>query len=230
MKEKEIQLKQRILDYAEQIGLSDENIEPIVDGTCDIDTYFQEDTRIMWVLKEPYDDFLEDGTPYGGGWDICDILKSDDAWKISSRKPIIYVSYAFFNNIYCWEDMDYIEDCPQMAEVLQRIAYINMSKMPAKTISPQNMSAEYEKWRPILLEQIKLYDPHIIIFGNTFKYFEKDLLNGNYKKDTSNDDLYVYECNGKLFLDAYHPQQRTITKSKYVDDILKAMRKFIKKV
>ena len=229
MKEREKLLQQRIVDYAEQMGLTNDNIEPIVDGAYDINAYFQEDTRIMWILKEPYDEFLEDGTPYGGGWNIAGILDTADAAENKTRKPMIYILYAFFNDIGEWDDMYYIEDAPEMAEVLKRIAYINMSKMPAKTSSNSNMSNEYKIWEPILLEQIELYDPHIIIFGNTFKYFKDRLLNGEYVSDTSNQNLGIYSCNNRLYLDAYHPQQRTITQEEYVNDILFAMRKYVTK-
>ena len=229
MKKKEELLQQCIVDYAEQMGLTNDNVEPIVDGTYDINAYFQEKTRIMWMLKEPYDEFLEDGTPYGGGWSIGGVLSSANSCKTRSWQPIIYILYAFFNNIGKWNDMDDIRDAPEMAEVLKRIAYINMSKMPAKTSSKSNMNNEYKIWEPILLKQIELYDPHIIIFGNTFKYFKDRLLNGEYVSDTSNENLGIYSCNNRLYLDAYHPQQRTITQEEYVNDILFAMRKYMKK-
>lgn len=229
MKKKEELLQQRIIDYAKQMGLTNDNVEPIVDGTYDINAYVQEKTRIMWMLKEPYDDFLEDGTPYGGGWSIGGVLSSADSWKTRSWQPIIYILYAFFNNIGKWNDMDYIRDAPEMAEVLKRIAYVNMSKMPGKTKSNNDMSNEYKIWEPILLDQIELYNPHIIVFGNTFKYFKDRLLIGEYVSDTSNEYLGVYHCNGRLYLDAYHPQQTQITQEKYVNDILFAMRKYIKK-
>lgn len=229
MKKKEELLQQCIVDYAEQMGLTNDNVEPIVDGTYDINAYFQEETRIMWMLKEPYDEFLEDGTPYGGGWSIGGVLSSADSCKNRTRQTIIYILYAFFNNIEEWNDMDDIRDAPEMAEVLKRIAYINMSKMPAKTSSKSNMNNEYKIWEPILLKQIELYDPHIIIFGNTFKYFKDRLLNGEYVSDTSNENLGIYSCNNRLYLDAYHPQQRTIAQKKYGNDILFAMRKYMKK-
>ena len=228
MKKKEELLQQCIVDYAEQMGLTNDNVEPIVDGTYDINAYFQEKTRIMWMLKEPYEEFLEDGTPYGGGWSITNVLAKADSWKTRSWQPIIYILYAFFNNIGKWNDMDDIRDAPEMAEVLKRIAYVNMSKMPAKTSSKSNMNNEYKIWEPILLKQIELYDPHIIIFGNTFKYFKDRLLNGEYVSDTSNENLGIYSCNNRLYLDAYHPQQRTIAQEKYVTDILFAMRKYMK--
>jgi hypothetical protein len=229
MKKKEELLQQCIVDYAEQMGLTNDNVEPIVDGTYDINAYFQEETRIMWMLKEPYDEFLEDGTPYGGGWNMAGILDSAVAAENKTRKPMIYILYAFFNDIGEWDDMYNIEDAPEMAEVLKRIAYINMSKMPAKTSSKSNMNNEYKIWEPILLKQIELYDPHIIIFGNTFKYFKDRLLNGEYVSDTSNENLGIYSCNNRLYLDAYHPQQRTIKQEEYVNDILFAMRKYMKK-
>jgi hypothetical protein len=41
---------------------------PIHDGVADLEGYLASSPRIMWILKEPYDDFNENGEPVGGGW------------------------------------------------------------------------------------------------------------------------------------------------------------------
>jgi hypothetical protein len=72
--------------------------------------------------------------------------------------------------------MDYIRDDLKMAQSLNEPALINVNKMPANSHSNDNDIAEqYEHWKPILFWQLRQYDPHIIIFENTFKYFQEDL-------------------------------------------------------
>ena len=47
-----------------------ENIKPIYDGVCDLEGYLKSEIKVMWMLKEAYDDFDESGMPKGGGWEI----------------------------------------------------------------------------------------------------------------------------------------------------------------
>ena len=66
-----------------------------------------------------------------------------------------------------------------MKEVMSQIAYINLNKMPAnKTSSDDLLEESYKNWKTILMAQIELYKPQVIIFGNTFKFFKDDLLEG----------------------------------------------------
>ncbi len=44
--------------------------EPIIDGIFNIEMYQKEPLRILWILKEPYDDD-------GGGWSFPEELRKD---------------------------------------------------------------------------------------------------------------------------------------------------------
>lgn len=183
----------------------------------------------MWVLKEPYDE-IENGEPQGGGWSIPEnCFVKEDAWKNNTWQPIIYIVYALINDLE-WKGMDYIRDDKSMADVLKQIAYINVSKMPAKTRSQGSMKREYELWKPILHEQIQLYKPDVIIFGNTFDCFKADLIGEETTplKSFEGKTLEVYKMDNVVLLSAYHPLQTVITREKYVTDILSAIREFCK--
>ena len=51
-----------------ELGYDSAKVEPIYDGVVDAEAYLASKPKIMWILKEPYDDFDAKGTPQGGGW------------------------------------------------------------------------------------------------------------------------------------------------------------------
>jgi hypothetical protein len=207
LKKKQIEIQNRIEIFAKENGLSNDIIEPIYDGVYNIDTYLSKSPRIMWILKEPVDE-VENGKPSGGGWMIFDPMIKDHVK--SSKNPtwrrMIYTSYGIINQ-KAWNEMDWIRDDLSMVDILKQIAYINISKMPGNIKSEDNKIKKcYDLWHSILYEQIRVYDPQIIIFGNTFKFFKKDLLDSEVKPIKQvGGYLDVYEGNGALLFDAYHP-------------------------
>ena len=212
LKEKDRILSAKILDFAQKNGLATDDAWPIYDGLYSAEKYLDSPIRLMWVLKEPYDDNV-DGKPVGGDWSITkDLFNEPIKWSYNKTgKMVIYATYGIFNQKK-WSEMDYIYDKPEMANVIQKMSYINLSKMPAYTKSSDSaLWRKYSEWRDITLEQIKLYDPDVIIFGNTLKYFEKDLEKEGiiFEKREYNDLIDIYrKDNQKLIVNTYHPGNR----------------------
>lgn len=216
-------IQNKILNCANKNNLTNENFLPIYDGVYDADKYLASTPRIMWILKEPYDDFTSEGKPTGGDWMIYEAFDNKDAWKNRTWRPMIYATYGILSDSN-YREMDDISDNRDMINVLKQVAYINISKMPAYSKSDDNdIQIKYNIWKPILMEQIALYNPQIIIFGNTFKYFKSDLL-GNKTEPTKRIDgvIHVYEKDGKKLFDVYHPNQKIINHELYIDSIIKS--------
>ena len=57
-----------IQSRAVELGYDPATVEPIYDGVVDTEAYLAAQPKIMWILKEPYDDFDAEGMPVGGGW------------------------------------------------------------------------------------------------------------------------------------------------------------------
>ena len=64
------EIEQKIKQCAQNNNLNSSEVEPIPDGIYDAEKYLSTTPRILWILKEPYDDFTEEGKPYGGGWSL----------------------------------------------------------------------------------------------------------------------------------------------------------------
>jgi len=116
---------------------------------------------------------------------------------------------------------------------LKDIAYINIDKMPGyRTTSDAELAEAYERWKDIVEEQIRLYDPQVICFANTMWLFKKDWGIDEHTKHESiplgNDKyMFVYRKDGRLCLDTYHPAQRVVPRESYVDAIIKAVNELL---
>lgn len=202
-----------------------QEIDPITDGIIDIDKYLRADYKILWILKEPYDYFNENGDPYGGGWSICEVLSgkqtiSDFQSGRPTYKPMIYTSYGILNNFCRWENMNNVENDCSMLDALKSVAYINVKKTPGYTTSNYStIENAYQKYRTILIKQIEYFQPDIIIGGSTLHLFFEDL---DLKKELMRKNCSVEYIvkNKQIFINAYHPAQRIISQEQYCDDII----------
>jgi hypothetical protein len=233
-------------------------LKPIYDGLLGSEKeWFNSNTpRIMWVLKEPIDDFTEiKKQPKGGGWSFHDEIaeadvSGDNYFPLGKNRKsrntwlnILYVSYGilegkekFLKNEFCEADNKQDD-----LNILKKIAVINMSKMPGptKTIDSELLQ-KFPLWEKIVHDQISLYNPTIIIFGGTFEFFKAQL----FKKDLKNNNQPVFSSIGRthqyksviykneegvLFIDTYHPHPLGINRSYGVNAILKGVYKMNKR-
>ncbi len=228
---KQVALWDKIYKNAKELGLLKEgSLEPIYDGVSDVEAYLESTPKIMWILKEPYDDKAPDGSPQGGGWYLTEHFKKDDVWKdLDLWKLIIQANYAIRTN-KTWGELDYIQNNPDMQKELQRTAYVNLSKMPNGTKTQQGkLWTFYSQWKNILLEQIEIYNPDVIIFGYTFEFFREDLKVSDTPVSEATCGQWTsktYKKNGRILIDAYHPSRKGGEDAgTYVTSIIDAVRK-----
>lgn len=200
-------LRNEIDELAAAKGLWTDDVGPIRDGVADIEAYIQSSPKVMWVLKEPYDDFKEDGSPYGGNYTLMEDLKKNRNAQLGTMpltiQRVIYTTYGIFTD-YEYDDMGWYYE-PETYKYLFQIAYINLSKMPGGTKSG-SMTTKYQIWRDIVLKQFDLYKPDVMIFGHTFQDVKDDL--GVRDEDrilTGNGWVDIYRKDNRLYVDAYHP-------------------------
>ena len=205
-------LKELMVQTADKKGLPSKEI--IYDGVHDdfLDKYSTAEPRILWILKEAYEDKGH------FGWHVGDIGKDNPALKKKGKtlRQICLISYAVLKRY------NYKKACEANDEELtcarQKVAQINISKIKrtAGTSSADNMTPDYEIWKDVLKKQIELYEPEIIICGNTLHHFPK---NDGYLKRTEQNKTPLksishnskrkycyYRENGRLFINIYHPQ------------------------
>jgi len=199
----------------------------IVDGVINPEKYLAAKYKILWILREPYGD--------DGGWSLTEELNKKVSWSEQPKsgrptfKPMVYVSYGILNNFVRWSSIPEIED-NSVFQTIHQISYINVKKLPNVNSSKSNhieIADAYQKNRTLLIKQLEIYNPDIIIGGGTLGYFYNDLL--LIKKDKSKiimGDKYCYFDNHRLYIDAFHPSQISITQQAYVDEIIGAVEKW----
>lgn len=227
--------QQAIYTCIDKIG---QKINPAVgcfhDGVAYPELYLGSGTRVMWVLKNSYDDSDADGNPVSDGMDIRDWF-CDEALDTASHKQIFIkmslITYCIQNNIPYSESL--LNDKVHIMQSLKNIALVDLSKLPGGTsISDKDLKKEFFYFKTVFENQIDLYNPNVIIFGNTL-HICRDVFPGlNYKKPHA-----VYESNGncllrsfldksckRLYLEAYHPSY-PMSYEDYVGTIVNAILK-----
>ena len=223
----QIVLQNKMEELAKLKGLSSDTMSPIYDGVADVKTYLQSSPKIMWILKEPYDYINEETKkPEGGGWTLMEDLENERESPLVQSLPrtiqrIIYSTAGIYTGTE-YDDMEYYYQ-PNMYKYLFQIAYINLSKMPSGTRSG-DMTEKYLIWKDIIFEQIKLYNPEVIIFGNTFQYMKEDLgIKENDYTSSCPGWVDIYKNDTRIFVDAYHPGIFCSTKQ-YVNKLVNIIR------
>ena len=231
---KQSKIHERIRKHAVRLGYDPDVIEPIYDGVVDAYGYLDSSPRLMWILKEPYDDFDDDGNPIGGGWTMfADIADDDTLADVVNRgdalRNVAYASYAIHNGIDSYEDLPWISDEPEIAEEMRRVAYVNIGKMPGRSYtSDKHLARCYGKWSWAVFNQIDLYDPDVLIFCGTatLRCFEDDMgldLSSPLESvERGKSIVDIHEWGDKGIVWAPHPAAR-IPPCQWVDSVIDAI-------
>lgn len=199
---------------------------PIFDGVVNEEKYQNSDVKIMWILKDA------NSTGEDESYDLRDAinnLKTEYGIRKGWEKTfsnIIYVTNGILNQTE-WEDMPYPKDDPSIVNVLKQIAYINIKKVGGGSESVESeLHEHFLKSKELLISQIDEFNPDVVIFGNTYRFFKNDLgLNQMNIFGT----CHATAKADRIYIDAYHPNAR-ITGKDYFEDILKAYNTFKKQI
>lgn len=216
-------------------------IAPIYDGIGDFDEFSKNKYRVMWILKEAYDD-EKDGKPAGGGWFITGGNSSGDFDYVSkSWQRIAQTTYAIQKNEKDFSKLPKIESSlkgdSEYGRLLKSIIYINTNKMPGLTTSDNyDIQQKFYIWKPILKEQIQLYKPDIVIFGGTYEFYKYSFSDIFGEKSATPYEIEKFKnkaCHGafvgknnRLYIDAYHPGYFMINQKDYFNGIIEIVEKW----
>jgi hypothetical protein len=201
---------------------------PITDGVVDEGLYLAGSPRMLWILKEAWEEGIEETG--GGDWSVTKtlipkIVKERSIGDKGLYARMAWVTYAVRNGYPTWQQLPWVSLDPKVGESLLQIAYINISKYPGQKVSyPPFLKQWYKRNQDMLLRQITTIAPDIIIGGGTLWLFLEDL--GLQRADfTPAGSVQVCHKGGRLYIDAYHPSQRGGS-DWYVDDIVATIKQF----
>jgi len=213
-------------ECAKKNNLIKADLNPIYDGLLGNEKEWKkQDTRIMWVLKEAYDE-VDNGKPKGGGWSFHDEIaeadiKDENYFPFGKKRKskntwlnILYVSYGILEEKENLENDEFCEDKQKDLDILKKISVINMSKMPGpKMTINSELQQKFLFWKDVVLEQINSYNPNIIIFGGTYEFFKDILELGSPIKEkyllniihNAKFRVSAYKKDDTIYIDTYHP-------------------------
>ena len=191
------------------------------DGAFDVGRYSKSKIRILWVLKEAVGD-------YGVDEYNIDLIDSNTEKRTFCKtlEIVAYTSYGILNDKRVWNAIPSLYEGP--AEALREIAIINVSKAMGATTSPnQRILRAYENNKLIIEEQLKYYDPDVIIFGfpNACSGIVYDIIEndgGNTKNRREIGDCAFFTSENRKYIWHYHPARRHLGDQIYVEEILEA--------
>ncbi len=211
---------------------ADKDFGPICDGIIDFCKYFNAKYRILWILKEPYDKIDKNDNAHGGCWYLRDGInskKSINDFNLEMYFRMMYVSWGILNNFCAWKEIPHSN---KIIRALKSTGIINIKKIPGiKKSRPSVIMQAYREDKDILLNQIEVYAPDILIFGNTFSYFKDDLMTDLESVNLGEGGYLSRYYHGKqLFLPTYHPSLPELKKEEneevYCNEIIEAVKKW----
>lgn len=207
----------------EKIYQIDENA--FIDGVINFEKYLTSPVRILWILKEP--NSTEGKLNWREEIKLIPTYNGNLGAFEKTFANIVYTSYGLLNNKK-WNEIEWIEDNPNIVNVLEEIAFININKTPGGSRSNDAfLEQQYQSYyKDIVKEQIINFKPNIIIGGNTIKFIIEDLKEIYpsliYEKYVQSSDLGIHksEENNLLVFDARHPQNTSSSREIYCRDII----------
>lgn len=125
------------------------------------------------------------------------------------------------NNLSWNDDLHHPSYKPKVIDELKKVAYINIKKTGGGVVANDRELKEYYEYsKPILFQQIEKFNPDIIIFGGTFKFFQNDLDLGILKDFGT---CKAVKHNSRIYIDSKHPAYFKIKEEDYFTDILMAV-------
>ncbi len=202
----------------------------VVDGITDMSRYKKADPKILWILKEANNSHTSN--PNENQRDFHTDVTSYPKWKLTFKR-IISCSYGI---IYKNKELNVDENaCINGVNVMLDIALINVNKCGGNSRSNNSsISAKYNEYKDVILEQIKQINPDVIINCSEVLSLTSDLqdrfvLSEEIKKRNAN--AKVYYNNEKLLIDYCHPNatkdnQGGLTDERYYEVIVGTYKKW----
>lgn len=186
---------------------------PKVDGIIRIDDYLTADTKVLWILKEinsPND---------GGDWVLSHEIGT---WKDNGRvksgwgktfNAIIKSSYGILTNKGAGEIKKQTRVNREMLNEFNKVAFINLKKIPGgSTAINKKVNEAYIRDKDIVLDQIKAFEPDIIICGCAYpalSELERDL------KANSESDYQYLPNKEKANYSAFYNDKHLVVKARH---------------
>lgn len=90
-------IKEEIYARAKELGISTDDLWPLPDGVFNIEGYCQSSPRIMWILKQPYDDRKVNPMAVVGKFMVLSIMMMLSRIQLGNLLSIVSLAYVIIN-------------------------------------------------------------------------------------------------------------------------------------
>lgn len=187
----------------------------ILDGIVDYENYFNNDLKVLYILKE---------VNGGESWDLREFLKNGgrgQTWNNITRWQF-GIETATTNSRNCFEEIGYLDN-EKRKKYLAKIAVVNLKKVSGSASSQMSEIFNYaNKDKDFLTKQIELYSPNVIICCGTGEIVKRlGLIKSFNKWETTSKQVQYFKNDRLIIIDYFHPQAR-IGKEKLYNDLIEA--------
>ena len=227
MKAEHIQAEEARIDkLVEKTCKDSTNLElkPIYDGAINATLYVRAPVRILWILKEPWEE--RDINGGAGGWSLRELLdEKPEIFRKHTHRYVFCVSYGLLKGTRDWSVIRNSRGDADYKTLFRSVAHINVKKLPNTRNAPASNNAVmrgYETGKEIIRQQIELYKPDVVIGCNPHMPAIIRDMSGETAQLARTGHAAHCRIGHTIFISGYHPAQRIISKEKYVMDMLKA--------
>lgn len=192
----------------------------ICDGIVNEELFKKAVPKVLWILKEVH------GSKDDDHWDLRDFLTTGgkllkySGWK-RTFGLVVKVSYSILNGFPEYSVVS--KDIEEKSRILEHVAVINVSKLPGGgTNYYPNLEKAYQKFRDLLLFQVRHIDADIVIGGYTLPLFYNDLGLDDSMFNKDNPISYYLIKDEKLWIHTNHPNAR-VGHEAYINSIKAAV-------
>ena len=208
-----------------------EHHEPIFDGIVDADRFKKATSKVLWILREPWE--ILEGDARGGGWSIVEeIAKNENFGKgVRTYDVISRITFAIQNKIYNFKEANRLVKKVSFNDSCKTLALVNIKKFPGSTKSSHRELNSYSiLYGDFILRQIEEIDPDVVIFGGTYGYMKRVkefnvAINIHYGFESISNGVK----DGRLYIEAYHPSQWTaVSQEIYFNEIVESIKNHVR--
>ncbi len=186
----------------------------VKDGIVDYETFNKQPLKILWILKEANNN--------NDNGDLRKYIQNPTIyrkWK-ASYLSILHVSCGLLSNINDFDSLKLDMD------VFKKIALININKLGGgNRTNWREFIPKYQLFKDLIIQQMKLINPDVVIFGNVFWLMWNEMKNFHVNDDETEykmNEIYKNKikthCNShRIFIETYHPGQTNLTKKMYFE-------------
>jgi hypothetical protein len=195
-------------------------VDSVTDGVIDTEKYINSKLKCLWLLREPTNDDANDIKS-----DIHRRLNKGNLYSPRYFSPMRYILYSYSNDFLMY-NKKYDNKDAEYLNLLNEVAFVNFSKIRGGS------KIDRDKWRQntnlfedLVISQIAMLEPDIIICAGTIQRLEQTNYLKGCEKIIHGEKYYYFKKNNQLIIGCYHLSQRTITKEKYINNIISIIKK-----